>query len=135
MLLNSLPRLLLLAGLLFGLVLAQNTRSETVYLSMNIVQMTEFLDQSGFTTEPGESEDGEPYIEIKLGDFDPTLYLADCNKSGQCTTLLLEWGLDMDEEVDLEVINQFNYDHMFVQAFLDEDQDPWITSALDLTGG
>jgi hypothetical protein len=137
---------LLLSGLVLGIALAQasaqalaqasaqNTRSETVYLSMSLEQMLEFLDQSGFSTLSDKDEDGQPYIEIKLGQYNPSLYLEDCKK-GQCTTLLLYYGIDLDEGVALEAVNSFNYDHLLVQAFVDQDQDPWLSAALDITGG
>jgi hypothetical protein len=140
--LHPIPRLLLMFGLMLGTVLAQNTRSdasaqntrnETVYLSMSLEQMLEFLDQSGFITESGTDDEGESYIDIKLGDFDSTLYLSDCKK-GQCSTLELYWGMEL-EDVGLQAINQFNHSNLFVQAFLDEEEYPWLSSALDLTGG
>ncbi len=53
----------------------------------------------------------------------------------RCGVLTLSAGFTLEEPPALSLLNEWNRDHRFSRAFLDEEGTAWVESDLDLTGG
>lgn len=119
-------RLFLAVLFLVGAALAQ-----TVVKGLTPAELEAVLKQSGI---PYEKTGAQEYRVEMAGLKKVWLYLDFC-QGDRCGVLSLSAGFTLEEPPDLELVNQWNREHRFSRAYLDDEGAVWVESDLDLTGG
>ena len=77
-----------------------------------------------------------PILNFTLADSKAVIYFYECGKTGKaCEYLQLYVGWAMDERPSYKVINDFNAEERFSQAYIDDENDPVIEQWITLEGG
>lgn len=124
-----------LVVIMLGSAWAQNTRSDTVYLNLNVVAMENLLRGFGLQTTRQQNDKGVVYFQIKLGDWDKVFVdLLDC-QNNLCTSMIVYAGFTLDNPPGLDKVNLYNQQKRFVRAYVADNGDAWLEDDLDLAGG
>jgi len=80
---------------------------------------------------------GDPIIYSSVGGTDYALQFFGCSKetNDQCTLLLFKVGYDLTDGTTIETVNTWNHDNVVGQAHLDDENDPWLSWAVNMHGG
>jgi len=77
-----------------------------------------------------------PILNFTLADSKAVIYFYECGKTGKaCEYLQLYVGWAMDNRPSYKVINDFNAEERFSQAYIDDENDPVIEQWITLEGG
>jgi len=77
-----------------------------------------------------------PILNFTLADSKAVIYFYECGKTGKaCEYLQLYVGWAMDNRPSYKVINDFNAEERFSQAYIDDEDDPVIEQWITLEGG
>ena len=127
--------LLLLATLwpLGGIFAAASAQDLITALAPDEVER--LLAEGKYRYERVNAEDGSTYFRLRLAGYMAFLFVDDCQQDRGCTTLQLYAGFSMETKPSLEQINQWNREHRFSRAYLDDENDPVLEWELDLEGG
>jgi hypothetical protein len=128
--------LIVLTVALAGIGWAQSnaTRQAPVYDTISANEVKTIISSLGSNLEIGKSEDGDPRITFTANGADVTLDFYDCTRSATCESMNIWVGWSVDEPLDLEDINTWNYEARYGKAFSD-DEAVYLDLDLDLNGG
>jgi Putative bacterial sensory transduction regulator len=107
----------------------ESTRFEVVKLE----DIEVWLDDLKIPHEREPSVDGKFYLRIGLRDFKVLLFLFGC-KEGRCTDLQVFSGFQTQRPLSLARINEWNRNHRFTKAYLNERGDSALEADLSFTG-
>jgi hypothetical protein len=95
------------------------------------------MQSAGYRAELTTDSGGDPKIVSSANGFDFYVYFYGCDQSAvkECDSLDLSIGFDFSKGYALESVNQWNRDNRFAAAYLDDEDDPWLTMNINLDGG
>lgn len=108
--------------------------SVSVYTEITSSDVEGILDEMNLEYESKTTSDGDPLLVVTLGSYKAVIVFYDCSGSG-CQSLGLMTGFSMSNSPTLSLINEWNSSKRYATAFLDSDNDPWISADLDIAGG
>jgi hypothetical protein len=129
----ALTATLVLAG--FVIAQTQRIRQAQVYNAITAIEIGKVLDGQKYKYKIGKDDQGDPQIKLTINGVEPVyIDFYDCKTDG-CSSVLITYGIDLDDGTTLEKVNTWNSDNRFSRVFRDEENDPFIESDLDLRGG
>lgn len=94
------------------------------------------MQELGYFAKVTETSNGRPKIESKIGRKNFGIYFYDCKENKNCKSISFSSGWEVKKRpFDLGIVNKWNSEKRFGQAFVDDDGDPNIAWAMVLTGG
>ncbi len=78
---------------------------------------------------------GDPAITGNFGDTPYYIYFYGCTEHVDCKMIQYQAGYDMRNGISLDVVNEWNHDNLWGQAYRDDEDDPWISITVNLFGG
>jgi hypothetical protein len=78
---------------------------------------------------------GDPLITSSVGGTEFSIYFYGCEDNSACKMLLFKVGYDLNNGTTLDTVNAWNQMTLFGRAHLDDDNDPWLEMAVNLSGG
>ncbi|HMO30797.1 YbjN domain-containing protein [Enterovirga sp.] len=99
--------------------------------------LAKVMQELGYFAKLSETSSGRPKIESKIGRKNFGIYFYDCKDNKNCKSISFStgWEIKNKRPFDLAVINKWNSEKRFGQAFVDDDGDPNIAWAVVLSGG
>lgn len=88
----------------------------------------------GLPVDLGEDLLGDPEIESSIGDTKFAVLFWDC-LGDVCGSIQFTAGYLTDGDISHEIMNEWNADNLYGQAYLDEELDPIIDMAVPANGG
>lgn len=79
----------------------------------------------GYKAQLDKDGEGDPMVRSKMGGLNVYLYFYDC-KEAACGSLKFRTGLDLPEGTTHEVVNRYNSQYRYGNAFLDDEMDPYL---------
>jgi hypothetical protein len=89
----------------------------------------------GYTATLGTDSVGDPLIS---GDIDGTsynLFFYGCEQNANCQWFLFSAGFDLPNGATLQAVNDWNRNQLVGQAYLDDQNDPYLNYFVTTTGG
>jgi hypothetical protein len=78
---------------------------------------------------------GDPLIQAQTGDTQYEIYFYGCDANTNCQYFLFSAGYDLPNGSTLDVMNQWNASNLVGQAYLGQDNDPFINHFVTTVGG
>lgn len=99
--------------------------------------LAKVMQEMGYFAKLSETSTGRPKIDSKIGRKNFGIYFYDCKENKNCKSISFStgWEIKNKRPFDLAVINKWNSEKRFGQAFVDDDGDPNIAWAMVLSGG
>lgn len=99
--------------------------------------LAKVMQEMGYFAKLSETSSGRPKIDSKIGRKNFGIYFYDCKENKNCKSISFStgWEIKNKRPFDLAVINKWNSEKRFGQAFVDDDGDPNIAWAVVLSGG
>lgn len=88
-------------------------------------EMVAILQEQGYRARLGSDEEGDPKIDTAMNGVNATVFFYDCD-DGRCGALQFRCGLDLERGWSLEALNAFNREYRYVNAWLDDERDPFL---------
>lgn len=88
-------------------------------------EVVAILQAQGYRAKLGVDEEGDPKIETGMNGVNATVFFYDCDE-GRCGALQFRCGVDLEQGSSLEVVNRFNRKYRYANAWLDDEQDPFL---------
>ncbi len=115
---------------------AQGTGKQAmVFENIGGKEVLELLSKEGYKPELTKDSDGDPKITVKIQGKSVGIFFYDCNKTPFCTNLSISTGWDLKKPLDSTKLLTFNYENRFARASIDDENDPYLESDFDFTGG
>jgi len=109
--------------------------SGSVYTEITSSELEGILDEMNLRYESKTASDGDPLLVITLGDYTAVMFFYGCSSNGKCTSLEFWSYFSMSNPPTLSEINDWNSKWRYATAFIDSDNDPGISTDLDIAGG
>jgi hypothetical protein len=94
------------------------------------------LERAGMEAEIGAASDGDPKINStdKAHPFVVNFY--DCDKQhAHCPYVQISQGWNLEKGTTAEKMEAWNADNVWGQAYLDDENDPWLALTVNFKGG
>lgn len=88
-------------------------------------EVVDILQSEGYQAKLDVDEEGDPIVRTRMGGVNAFVLFYDC-EGKRCGSLQFRVGLDLDKGSTLDVVNRFNRDFRYGNAFLDEENDPYL---------
>lgn len=88
----------------------------------------------GVRAKLGEDDLGDPQIDSALAGANFQVRFYDCEKA-RCASLQFLSGFDLEEEMSLEDVNDWNRTMRYGSVYLDDEGDPYLQMDVDVTRG
>lgn len=124
----------LLAGATFAWAQSK-TKQALVYETIGGKEVFDLLSKEGYKPELTKDSDGDPKVTFKIQGKSMGIFFYDCKKTPFCTNLSISTGWDLKKPLDQKQLLKFNYDNRFARASIDDENDPYLESDFDFTGG
>ncbi|RVT82175.1 YbjN domain-containing protein [Rhodobacteraceae bacterium CCMM004] len=83
------------------------------------------MQSEGFIARLEQDDNGWPVITGKISDTPYWVYFLDCADDGsRCKGVQFHSGYALDREVSLQEMNDFNYGHRYIRAYLNKKGNP-----------
>ncbi len=80
-------------------------------------------------------DDGSGNIRVTVSGLETSLFLDHCVENETCGVAVFTVGFDLSEGIEPARIAEWNATNLFGQAYLDENNDPFIDMAVNLNYG
>ena len=88
-------------------------------------EVAKLLQDEGYRAKLSKDGEGDPLIESSMGGLTVYVYFYDC-EADRCGSLQFAVGMDMDDGLKHEAINDFNRQYRYARAYLDDEMDPFL---------
>jgi len=92
------------------------------------------LEAAGYRATLGVDGVGEPLVSSHAADADFFVSFYGCD-AGRCGSIQFRSGFALEDDVPLEVANEWNQQMRYAEAWIDEEGDPWLEMDIDLSEG
>lgn len=116
-------------GALSGAASAQDV------LASNPEGIVALINEFGYEATLTTDNTGDPKIELKTGDTGSEIFFYGCANNADCEAIQFVAGFDLANGSTFEEMNAWNKDNRFAEAYLDDENDPFVEYDLDLNGG
>ena len=89
----------------------------------------------GYTATLGTDNAGDPTISGDIEGVNYNVYFYGCQEHANCQWLIFSAGFDLPNGSTPQVINDWNTNNLVGQAYLDNEQDPFLNYFVTTTGG
>ncbi|MEM1265583.1 MAG: YbjN domain-containing protein [Pseudomonadota bacterium] len=90
---------------------------------------------AGYTATLTTDGVGDPKIESSVGGAEFDVFFYGCDNGVACQEVIFSVGFDLPNGFDLAGINEWNSVELYGQAWLDEENDPFLDMAINMRGG
>ena len=97
--------------------------------------VVEALQAGGYAATLGTDKLGDPMITSSTGGTAFQIFFYNCTDNRACATVTFHSGYDLDDQVSLERINEWNRAKRFGRGYLDREDDPILEMDVDLDDG
>lgn len=111
--------------------------AQQIYESVTGDDLVEILTEVGYTAELGVDNVGEPMINGQIEGVAYTLFFYRCNDETpkQCLDLQFNSEFAFQKPVTLEMVNAYNTNNRFGQAYIDKDGRTSLDMSVTVQGG
>ena len=120
---------LLTATLISGLLALAPASAQAEHLKGKEVQ--EIMQALGYKAELKKDGDGDPLILSAASGVNFNVVFYDCQK-GRCGSLQFKTGWAMNDKPSAQVLSDWNRQHRYAFAYLDDEQDPILQMDFDI---
>jgi Putative bacterial sensory transduction regulator len=93
------------------------------------------MQQAGYRAVVTTDNVGDPKIESSAAGADFSIYFYGCENARNCLSIQFSSGYDMPNGVSLQTVNDWNATKRFSFAYLDNENDPFLSYDVNLYGG
>ena len=99
--------------------------------------MAAVLEAAGYSVQTDVDSYGDPLLIVDYSGYEGQIVFYGCDETTNdgCDSVQLTVGLDRDEAMSLQAVNELVANERFVSISLDEEGDPWITWDVVTLGG
>jgi hypothetical protein len=97
-------------------------------------EVASVIKAKGYEVTMTTDDEGDPLIKSKAHNVNFDVKFYGC-KVDRCVWIQFNTGFDYEQGLSYELINRFNREKGFGQAYLDDDMDPWLDFSIDLERG
>jgi hypothetical protein len=127
---------LLLLTTLFGVRAAATEVETQIVDGTDPETLVSIIQDLGYRARLEVDGDGDPMIRSSVGGTQFAVVFYGCSeKHDNCEILLFKAGYELNDNIGMDVINQWNATRLFGRAYLDEVNDPWLELTLNVNGG
>jgi hypothetical protein len=93
------------------------------------------LQNLGYRAQLEKDSSGDPRVRSSIEGVNYSFWFYGCTNGADCSLVIMSAGFDLDRNVGLDLINDWNARKLIGRAFLDEEQDPIIDHPVVMEGG
>lgn len=97
--------------------------------------LVQAMQDAGYAAKLGTDKVGDPMITSGVAGTTFQVFFYNCTDHKNCATVQFHSGYDLNREVPLTQINEWNRTQRFGRAFLDKENDPILEMDVDLDDG
>jgi hypothetical protein len=97
--------------------------------------ITDLLQEWGYKAKLTDDGEGNPKIESAIAGVNYQIYFYGCQSGQACSSIELSSGFNLESGIGLDVINDWHSKKRYTRAYLDDNQDPWLSMDINLYGG
>ena len=101
----------------------------------DVQRLIEILDDMGFEPSARTTEQGLHAIDLMVEGVNSTLTLNNCEHDNACGVATLTSGYDLEDGVTDAKLAEWNGNKLFVTAYVDDENDPFIDMTVNLKYG
>lgn len=134
---TALPTLAFLLFVTAPMFAGAEGTSEPLVDASDPQRLVELIQDMGYRAQLDKDEVGDPLITSSVGGTKFAIIFYGCDKdtNKDCDFLLYKVGYDLDREMTLESINEWNATQLVGRAYRDDVKDPWLEMAWNVKGG
>ncbi|MEC9342586.1 MAG: YbjN domain-containing protein [Pseudomonadota bacterium] len=119
-------------ALLIAPVLAPATAGAQEIVARDPLTVVNAMQNLGYRAELSTDSQGDPLITSAASGYRFVVFFYGCTDGAECQNLQFNASFDMEGQVDLKLINEWNAKFRFTKAFADDEGDPIIVMDLIL---
>jgi hypothetical protein len=125
---------------LIGVATAPATAAQTkglIYPTITGPELAAVMQRAGYRAELATHANGNPEITSSASglEFYVNFYGCDQSEVKECESIELYIGFDFGKGYAVESVNQWNRENRFSIAYLDHEDDPFLTMNINVAGG
>lgn len=97
-------------------------------------ELAALLHDAGYRASVGRDLQDDPMVTSSAAGARYSILMYGCEQD-RCKSLHFSVGFDLTNGSSLQVVNAWNRDNRYGNAWLDDENDPWLELDLDLEGG
>ncbi len=110
------------------------TSEAQVYADISGPELQNLLQDLGYRAELTEDAVGDPKIRTSMNGFTVNIFTYNCTY-GSCKNIQFRIGLDLTNGTSLERVNEYNRTEIYGQAWMDDENDPWLDMLHNVADG
>jgi hypothetical protein len=102
---------------------------------VKVTDVSAVLQDGGYWLEIAKASDGTPKIISKAGGYTFAVYFFGVAEDGRARSIQFCLGLDMEDGISLDDVNEWNAGYRFARVYRDEENDPIMEYDIDVERG
>jgi hypothetical protein len=102
---------------------------------VTVNEVSQVLQDEGYWLEITKASDGSPKILSKAEGYSFAIYFFGLSDSGRARSIQFCLGIDMEDGVELDTVNEWNSGYRFARMYRDEENDPILEYDIDVERG
>ena len=124
-----------LAGVVASIGVFSSAAAAKQVDGVTIKPLEKLMAKAGYEPSTGVSENGFEYIDFASNGVNSRMYINNCEQDRACGVITISSGFDLEEGTTLAAMNDWSSTKLFLQAYLDDEMDPFIEMHINLKFG